>query len=138
MFLSTQEKRQYSDLIRRTLVTGMVPELGDWPGRNRELIEFIHAELRQAYEYITGASAAGNPPKCFLMNRMYSLMLQELDRNKLLANPNYTNEELYIPIILKAASSRMIIRFVHWGRQRIRGLSSELFIMGFTTSWPMT
>ena len=37
---------------------------------------------------------------------------QEVDREKDLSNANYTNEELYIPIILKSSSSRLIVRSV--------------------------
>src|SRR5690606_17133609 len=37
---------------------------------------------------------------------------QELDRAKSLAETSYTNEQLYIPIILKSASSRLIARSV--------------------------
>ena len=37
---------------------------------------------------------------------------QEVDRKKELTNSQYSNEELYIPVILKSASSRLIIRSV--------------------------
>ena len=37
---------------------------------------------------------------------------QEVDRAKDLSYPNYTNEDLYIPIILKSSSSRLIARSV--------------------------
>ena len=50
--LSDQEKKQYSDLIRTTLITGSVPELGEWTGNNMDLIRYIHSELRDAFEYI--------------------------------------------------------------------------------------
>ena len=50
--LSDQEKKQYSDLIRTTLITGYVPELGEWTGENKDLIRYIHSELRDAFEYI--------------------------------------------------------------------------------------
>ena len=50
--LSTQEKKQYSDLIRTSLITGSVPKLDKWTGKNADLIRFIHSELRNAFEYI--------------------------------------------------------------------------------------
>ena len=37
--LSDQEEKQYSDLIRTTLITGSVPELGEWTGENADLIQ---------------------------------------------------------------------------------------------------
>ncbi|RKJ50484.1 polyprenyl synthetase family protein, partial [Butyricicoccus sp. 1XD8-22] len=35
-----------------------------------------------------------------------------IDREKILSNPSYTNEELFIPIILKSSSSRLIARTI--------------------------
>jgi hypothetical protein len=79
--LSDQEKRQYAELIRSTLVTGTVPKLGEWQGSNRELIEYIHQELRDAYEYIKGHQ----PPEAlqaFFDESYVFFNAQELDRNK--------------------------------------------------------
>ena len=50
--LSNKERKQYSDLIRTTLITGSVPELGEWTGENIDLIRYIHSELRDAFDYI--------------------------------------------------------------------------------------
>jgi geranylgeranyl pyrophosphate synthase len=50
--LSNEEKKQYSDLIRTTLITGSVPELGEWTGKTIDLIRFIHSELRDSFKYI--------------------------------------------------------------------------------------
>ena len=109
--LSGQEKVQYSDLIRRTLITGVVPELGKWSGDNRDLIVFIHAELREAFEYIK-ANQRKETIQSFFEQAYVFLQSQETDRRKDLANPGYTNEELYIPVILKSYSSRLIVRSV--------------------------
>jgi hypothetical protein len=54
--LSAKEERQYSDLIRTTLITGSIPELGEWTGKNTDLIRFIHSELKDAFEYIKSIS----------------------------------------------------------------------------------
>ena len=109
--LSLEEKRQYSELIRTTLITGSVPELGDWKGENAESIRFIHAELREAFEYIK-ANQKKETKTHFFEQAYVFYQSQEEDRNKDLTNQNYTNEELYLPIILKAASSRLIIRSI--------------------------
>src|SRR5256885_629578 len=50
--LSAEEEKQYSNLIRTSLITGIVPQLGKWTGENVDLIIFIHSELRDAFEYI--------------------------------------------------------------------------------------
>ena len=50
--LSHEEKTRYSDLIHTTLITGSVPELGEWTGENADLAQYVHSELRDAFEYI--------------------------------------------------------------------------------------
>ncbi|MFJ5622876.1 polyprenyl synthetase family protein [Peribacillus loiseleuriae] len=109
--LSQKEKRQYSDLIRITLITGSVPELGDWTGKNSDLIRYIHSELRDAFEYMK-AYQRPETRKSFFEQSYVFFHSQEVDRVKDLSNANYTNEELYIPIILKSSSSRLIVRSV--------------------------
>lgn len=109
--LSDKEKRQYSDLIRTTLITGSVPELGEWTGNNTDLIRFIHSELRDAFEYIKSHQRP-ETRKSFFDQSYVFFHSQEVDRVKDLSNANYTNEELYIPIILKSSSSRLIVRSV--------------------------
>ncbi|MGX2958460.1 polyprenyl synthetase family protein [Peribacillus sp. JNUCC 23] len=109
--LSEKEKRQYSDLIRTTLITGAVPELGEWTGKNSDLIRYIHTELRDAFEYMK-AYQRPETRKNFFEQSYVFFHSQEVDRIKELSNANYTNEELYIPIILKSSSSRLIVRSV--------------------------
>lgn len=109
--LSEKEKERYSDLIRTTLVTGNVPKLGVWTGPNKNLIGYIHSELREAYTYIKSHQRQ-ETRKLFFDQSYVFFHSQEVDRLKDLSNPNYTNEELYIPIILKSSSSRLIVRSV--------------------------
>ncbi|KAA0955503.1 polyprenyl synthetase family protein [Sporosarcina sp. ANT_H38] len=109
--LSIQEKKRYSDLIRSTLIAGSVPEWEEWTGKNAELIRFIHSELRDAFEYIKGLQQP-ETRKSFFEQSYVFFNAQEVDRVKNLSNANYTNEELYIPVILKSSSSRLITRSV--------------------------
>ena len=109
--LSDKEKKQYSDLIRTTLITGVVPELGEWTGNNMNLIRYIHSELREAFEYIK-THQRPETRKNFFEQAYVFFQSQEVDRVKDLSNANYTNEELYLPIILKSSSSRLIVRSV--------------------------
>ncbi|MGL5086406.1 MAG: polyprenyl synthetase family protein, partial [Clostridium sp.] len=109
--LSPKEDKQYSELIKETLVTGIVPDLGEWSGENINLIKYIHGELKVAFEYIKDYQSdermEGFLNQCYIFYKS-----QEDDRIKALDNSNYTNEEIYIPIILKSASSRLIVRSV--------------------------
>lgn len=109
--LSLEEKKRYSLLIRTTLVTGNVPELGDWEGTNSDLIRYVHSELQENFEYIKAHLGPENQ-KSFFEQAYVFFNAQEVDREKDLSNPNYSNEDLYIPIILKASSSRLIARSV--------------------------
>jgi geranylgeranyl pyrophosphate synthase len=109
--LSEKEKKQYSDLIRTTLITGVVPDLGDWSERNADLITYIHSELRDAFEYIKAIQRPETLESFFEQSYVF-FYSQEVDRVKDLANEHYTNEDIYIPIILKSSSSRLIVRSV--------------------------
>ncbi|WP_243145937.1 polyprenyl synthetase family protein [Clostridium chromiireducens] len=109
--LSAKETERYSNIIRTTLITGVVPELGEWTGENAELIKYIHSELKEAFEYIK-IHQKPEKMKSFLEEAYVFFYSQEIDRVKDLSNANYTNEELYIPVILKSASSRLIARSV--------------------------
>lgn len=109
--LSPDEERRYAGLIRTALTTGSVPELGDWSGANAELIAYVHTELREAFEYIK-TNQREETIQPFLEQAYVFFHSQEIDRDKDLSNSEYTNEELFIPVILKSASSRLIVRSV--------------------------
>ena len=109
--LSDYEKKRYSDLIRTTLITGTVPALGDWAENNLELLTNIHSELREAFEFIR-ANQRPDTLKSFFEQSYVFFQSQEVDRAKELSNDTYTNEDIYIPIILKSSSSRLIVRTV--------------------------
>lgn len=109
--LTSKEEQQYSDLIRTTLITETVPELGEWTGNNVDLIRYIHSELRDAFQYIK-SHLRPETKKRFFEQAYVFFNSQEVDRLKDLSNPNYTMEELYIPVILKSSSSRLIVRSV--------------------------
>lgn len=109
--LSADEKKQYSNLIRTTLITGSVPELGEWLGHNKDLIHYIHSELKDAFDFIKSHQRP-ETLKAFLEQSYVFFQSQEVDRVKVLTDSSYTNEELFIPIILKSSSSRLIVRSI--------------------------
>lgn len=109
--LTTKEEKQYSDLIRTTLITGNVPELGIWTGSNKALIHYIHTELKEAFDFIKKHQRHETRNSFFEQCYVF-FHSQEIDRVKDLTNAHYTNEELYVPVILKSASSRLIVRSV--------------------------
>ncbi|MFC9708462.1 polyprenyl synthetase family protein [Paenibacillus sp. NPDC056933] len=109
--LTAQEKEQYSLLIRNALLTGIVPDIGEWNGANLKVIQYVHSELRDAFEYIKNYQRPETQRTFFEQSYVF-FQSQEIDRAKKLTNANYTNEELYIPIIIKSSSSRLIVRSV--------------------------
>ncbi|WP_197073592.1 polyprenyl synthetase family protein [Paenibacillus sp. FSL H7-0357] len=109
--LTVPEKEQYSRLIRQALLSGIVPELGEWDGEKIPLMEYVHSELREAFEYIKNHQRM-ETQKSFFERSYVFFHSQEIDRAKNLSHDGYTNEELYIPVILKSSSSRLIVRSV--------------------------
>ncbi|MBD8499711.1 polyprenyl synthetase family protein [Paenibacillus arenosi] len=109
--LNESEKEQYSNMIRTAIINGEVPELGEWAGNNADIIPFIHAELRDAFEYIKNHQRSSTLNTFFEQSYVF-FHSQDIDRVKVLTNTHYTNEDLYVPIILKSASSRLIVRSV--------------------------
>lgn len=107
--LREREKEQYSRMIRSALLTGTVPEWDEWAGRDKEMLRFIHSELRDAFEYIKEHQLP-ETERIFFEQSYVFFHSQDLDRAKELSNPDYTNEELYVPIILKSSSSRLVVR----------------------------
>ncbi|MFC5465010.1 polyprenyl synthetase family protein [Lederbergia graminis] len=109
--LTEAEKQQYTKIIRISLITGNVPQLGEWVGPNKQLIEFVHQELKAAFEYIK-ANLSSETHTQFFEQAYIFFHSQEIDREKDLDNEQYTNEDIYVPIILKSAYSRLIARTV--------------------------
>ncbi|NRD79713.1 polyprenyl synthetase family protein [Bacillus sp. BRMEA1] len=109
--LSSQEKQQYSDMIRTTLITGSVPKQRNWMGKNANFMQYIQSELESAFTYIKAQQPHETSSKFFEQAYVF-FHSQEVDRIKNLANRHYRNEDLYIPIILKSSSSRLIARSV--------------------------
>lgn len=109
--LNPQEKEQYSSMIRTALLTGSVPESGEWSGEHSNFIHYVYSELRDAFEYIRSCQ----PPEAintFFEQSYVFFHAQDLDRVKELSHSAYTNEEIYLPVILKSSSSRLIVRSV--------------------------
>ena len=126
--LSVTEKKHYSDLIRTTLITGTVPALGDWAKDNAELLTNIHSELREAFEFIR-ANQRSETLESFFEQSYVFFQSQEEDRLKELSNDNYSNEDIYIPIILKSSSSRLIVHSV-LDASEDEGYESRTFFYG--------
>ncbi|WP_236636449.1 polyprenyl synthetase family protein [Pradoshia eiseniae] len=127
-YLTSEEKEQYSAMIRTALLTREIPPLGDWAENKKKLIAYIHAELSEAFAYIKSHQTP-EALNTFFSESYVFFHAQELDRNKDMNELIYTNEELYVPVILKSASSRLIIRSVI-GAQEDKGFDDRTFYYG--------
>ncbi|SER55850.1 Geranylgeranyl pyrophosphate synthase [Gracilibacillus ureilyticus] len=107
--LTAHEKKQYSDLLRTTFTNREVVVWKEWEGENEELIRFVHRELGEAFSFITQRISVELREKFFDQVNIF-FQSQEIDREKNLTNPSLTNRELYLPVILKSSSSRLIVR----------------------------
>ncbi|WP_127531365.1 polyprenyl synthetase family protein [Paenibacillus kobensis] len=109
--LTAEEKARYSGVIRTALLNGTVPELGEWNVSDNVMFRYIQLELSEAFEYIKRHQLP-EERQLFFEQAFVFFHSQELDRAKDLSHATYTNEELFIPVILKSASSRLIARSV--------------------------
>ncbi|WP_334074623.1 MULTISPECIES: polyprenyl synthetase family protein [Paenibacillus] len=126
--LLDEDKERYSAILRTTLSSGVVPELGEWTGNNPELVRFVHAELGEAYEYIKNYQRQ-ETRDIFYEHSYVFFHSQDVDRLKDLTEPGYSNEDLYLPIIIKAASSRLIVRSV-LSAPKDEGFDQRVFYYG--------
>ncbi|MFD1066437.1 polyprenyl synthetase family protein [Oceanobacillus locisalsi] len=109
--LTVSEKKTFAYFIKQTLLTGEVlpVKASDWQDNHWEFISAVHQELSEAFQYLQSCQPAESR-QLFLENAYLFFEAQELDREKQLDNPDYTDEALYTSVILKSASSRLIIR----------------------------
>jgi geranylgeranyl pyrophosphate synthase len=106
--LTVQEQDYVTKMIRSTLEHNQVPAeqcLENSPNRN--LIHFVYQELQCGFSYIKHHYPVDKHAD--LYNSFYVFFhAQESDRNKSLDNPHYSNEEIFVPCILKSSYSRIL------------------------------
>lgn len=126
--LSEVERQQYTDLLRTIILTGSVPEFTYWDGENLDLFQFIYTELREGFEYIKAYQSSDTLQPFFEESYVF-FHSQDVDRKRGLTVSTYTNEELYVPVILKSASSRLIVKTL-LGSNDDRGFNKRTFYYG--------
>ncbi|MGL5415607.1 MAG: polyprenyl synthetase family protein [Clostridium sp.] len=123
--LNEREEWEYSNIIRETLITGIVPKK-EWSSENKEILNYVQAQLEEAFNYIK-ENRKEEKVKEFLELAYVFFNAQELDREKGL-NKEYTNEEMFVPIILKSAASRLIVPTIL--DEKKENFDSNLFYYG--------
>jgi|GEM_PF-28112 len=126
--LTDVEKLRYAEAIRMVLLTGEVGQLRETIPEERPLLAYVYAELSEAFALIKREQAPGELRQ-FLAEAYVFFHAQELDRAKTLSDDGYTIEELYLPVILKSAHSRLMARDVV-GATEDEGFSRRTFYYG--------
>lgn len=108
-FLSAQEKEVFNKAIRDSLLNGYVAELPRFSEANNDTMQFIYEELRAAFEGIKAEQSSANA-KYFFEQAFVFFEAQNIDRKKSLKCTSYSDEALFLPVILKSAGSRILAR----------------------------
>lgn len=109
--LTKQERDICSKMIGVALEMGTVPAMPQIEGANQKVLQFVYSELKEAFDAMK-EHQTDDRRKSFFEKAYVFYQSQENDRSKTLSNPTYTNEDLYLPVILKSASSRLIARSI--------------------------
>ncbi|MFD2117185.1 polyprenyl synthetase family protein [Paenibacillus yanchengensis] len=125
---SLEEKQLYSNMIRQTLLTGIVPQQQTWAGAHQTFILYVQEELQQAFLYIQQHLPPEKQQQFFEQAYVF-FHAQEQDRAKSLSVQHYTNEALYYPVIIKSSSSRLIARAVVHSEED-EGFTARTFYYG--------
>lgn len=125
--LTDEEQMQFSNSIRNALITGEVPTI-HWTGKNKKLLDFVQKELKECFHIIKNNHPIHSSTHFYEQAYIF-FHSQEIDRLKDLQNPHYTNEQLYIPVILKSASSRLIARSLI-NKEKDDGFHERTFLFG--------
>ncbi|WP_297630017.1 polyprenyl synthetase family protein [uncultured Clostridium sp.] len=123
--LNEIEEEEYSNIIRETLVSGNVPKK-EWNSENKEILNYVQSQLEEAFNYIK-ENQKEEKVKEFLELAYVFFHAQELDRKKSL-DKEYKNEEIFVPVILKSAASRLIVPTI-LGKEK-EDFNSNLFYYG--------
>lgn len=128
--LNEKERFQFSDALEKTLKTGNVPEMKVPEGQNKKFTSFVYSELKEAFKEIK-ASIPEENRKSFFEKAYIFYKAQEVDRLKTLDNKNYTNEDLYVPVMLKSSSAwHIMYSMLGKDEKKDKGIDERTFCFG--------
>ena len=107
--LNSEEKYKFNQAIRESLLQGEVVAFPEFSEKNQEKMQFVYLELKAAFEYIKENRPA-EQVKAFFKQAFIFFEAQDIDRQRKLEDRTYSDEELFVPIILKSAGCRLIAR----------------------------
>lgn len=108
-FLNDQEKEDFNQAIKQSLLNGKVVEFPKFTERNTRTMLFVYEELKAAFENIKQYQSSANASHFFEQAYVF-FEAQNVDRKKSLKDTQYSDEDLFLPVILKSAGSRLLAR----------------------------
>ncbi len=118
--LTELEKELFNQVIRHCLLTGEVGACPTFSPANQSSMQFVYNELREAFhtikQYLSPQAA-----QQFFQQAFIFFEAQNIDRARRLTDQEYTLADIYTPMILKSAGSRLVAREV------VDGEDNELF-----------
>ena len=107
--LDMNDKQIFNQAIRQSLLNGEVVECPKFSESNQAKMESVYRELREAFELIHSLQSTAQAKKFFEQAFVF-FEAQDIDRTRRLNDKSYTDQELFLPVILKSAGCRLIAR----------------------------
>ncbi|MGQ8364181.1 polyprenyl synthetase family protein [Glaciecola sp. 1036] len=108
-FLDSDEKEAFNQAIRESLLCGKVTAFPEFKHAHKEVMSFIYEELEAAFKCIQ-SYLSDQEAKYFFEQAFVFFEAQNIDRKKSLNSNEYSDESLYLPVILKSSGSRLLAR----------------------------
>ena len=107
--LNGSDKEKFNQAIRQSLLNGQVVDCPAFSKSNQSKMEAIYRELREAFKLIRSLQSTTQARKFFEQAFVF-FEAQDIDRSRELDDRSYTDQELFLPVILKSAGCRLIAR----------------------------
>ncbi|MDT0594199.1 polyprenyl synthetase family protein [Glaciecola petra] len=108
-FLNNEEKESFNLAIRESLLSGELAEFPVFSDANNETMCFVYEELKCAFETIKSYQSRSSAISFFEQAFVF-FEAQDIDRRKSAKHGVYSDEALFLPVILKSAGSRLVAR----------------------------
>lgn len=108
-FLNSDEKESFNLAIRESLLSGRLANFPVFTDANTDTMRFVYEELKEAFENIKNFLPRSSA-NSFFEQAFVFFEAQDIDRRKTIKNGIYSDESLFLPVILKSAGSRLVAR----------------------------
>ncbi len=107
--LNRKDKTLFNQAIRQSLLQGKVTDFPEFSAQNNQKMQFVYKELKTAFDAIKSAQST-QAANHFFQQAFIFFEAQDIDRQRRLNNQTYSDQSIYIPLILKSAGCRLIAK----------------------------